>query len=1245
MALFYSLMKILLLGSIFICKSDSCTSPLGIEDGTIPDNQLTASSRYNSDHKPHRARLHSTKAWAAGSNDGNQWIQADIGALTEITGVITQGHYSYNEWVKSYEVLYSVDGSNFNTISTVFTGNTDRDTEITNMFPTPVNAQFIRIRPISWKTHISLRFEVLGCLDVDECASNPCQNNGECVDGTNRYDCNCEPGWSGTVCGQVLAPDPTTPPMAACPFGWLRNEGSCYYFHPGPETFDNGQRICRELDSGLVVINSAEEHELVYSQMGTNIFFGLHDRNIEGFFEWTVERSRWSDYQPWLLGQPDNNGGIEDCGQLRSHAYNDIPCTFSLGICCEREPYLISDPADVSNVYDRPLNLVQMIKKTNIEDNIAVVILCFAIGDSATDNIFFGKSVSLVSYRTHGDEVLPSATTGENSDFPDNLEARTKGSYYRRYLIPKTTGVERYGEFSCRSEVNGQNTVIHGITYMNTANITVDATKRTVVIGLGETVTLTVDATTAENLRWRHNNKFMYGDSMHNVMSLTITNARREDEGVYECYYQGERHRGAHAFMYLYVTECPTSYCGIPSCGLHCPICYNGGECDARSCTCICPNGFAGEFCEEGKSDHCFGIEGCNFYYKYIDKRTLCYPPPIGCSCLSGLTGIECDEECVAPNFGTNCMQTCHCDSGCNTTIGCSNSSICSSGFTGPTCLEYEADTPCPIGYFGEQCHKKCHCDNQENCTKTDGGCETGCEMGWAGEGCQIALPALYDSPWIVGREGNSVTISWNRWIHDHDFGLGPVVNYRVYLWDSWHPAPDITPALVGVTNTTTWEVTGLQPSSEYSVVVRPTKKVNNFLVGGKNSPMLWIPVYQQCESGWMSYENQCFHVVDTMMSWDEADTYCKTRKSHLVHFTSVKIKLFVLHMLEVQQISSTNVLVGMNDKDDEGAYFWDGYNYAIRTLFTDTPDWHYNLTDTPDADCIVVYVEDDFSLQKIACSATDMGIPVCQQSSTPPRMIAHDNSFYYFDTTPLNWEVAEFICSYNGGTLVVIGSEEENEFVMQSFQDLDTDVSQVFIGYHHRNIETVFEWFGTNEWSVYKNFMASKPDGNGFCVALSVDNGEWFDLPCNEPAAFACEMSYVEFLPVNVSTSDLPRLEANPQIEESFSRTYLRWDDWTEGVDQGEGPVDNYRIVMYLSGSSDEYAVIGQTASNETSFETTDYNSAVVDRPKFGVMVGKRVRPFKVLYGKFWLCCVHTSVTNLCDVPIYGHDDVITPK
>ncbi|XP_033109289.1 lactadherin-like, partial [Anneissia japonica] len=158
-----------------------CIDPLGIEDGTIPAEQLSASSENSSTHAAHRGRLNTEVtgleqgAWSSGTLDQNQWIQVDLGKLHKVQGVITQGRndnlqYRYLQWVTSYEIFYSSDGNLFQPIRnsycqvTRFVGNSDQDTNVTNIFPGPVYTQFV------WHGYISLRFEVLGCSAGPMCS-------------------------------------------------------------------------------------------------------------------------------------------------------------------------------------------------------------------------------------------------------------------------------------------------------------------------------------------------------------------------------------------------------------------------------------------------------------------------------------------------------------------------------------------------------------------------------------------------------------------------------------------------------------------------------------------------------------------------------------------------------------------------------------------------------------------------------------------------------------------------------------------------------------------------------------------------------------------------------------------------------------------------------------------------------------------------------------------------------------------
>ena len=37
-------------------------------------------------------------------------------------------------------------------------------------------------------------------IDTDECACEPCQNGGSCIDAVNKYTCTCDNGYEGPNC-------------------------------------------------------------------------------------------------------------------------------------------------------------------------------------------------------------------------------------------------------------------------------------------------------------------------------------------------------------------------------------------------------------------------------------------------------------------------------------------------------------------------------------------------------------------------------------------------------------------------------------------------------------------------------------------------------------------------------------------------------------------------------------------------------------------------------------------------------------------------------------------------------------------------------------------------------------------------------------------------------------------------------------------------------------------------------------
>ncbi|XP_044179862.1 uncharacterized protein LOC122961279 [Acropora millepora] len=163
---------------------------LGMENGGVLDEQITASSgltdnsaayqgRFNVNESVHGSTVKSG-AWVAGTSDQSQWLQVDLyDEESIISRVATQGRnqdvswvLANSQWVERYKLQYSNDGRDFEyyheqgkSTAKEFTGNTDENSIVLHDLIPPIRARYIRFRPTAWHQHISMRVELYGCCD------------------------------------------------------------------------------------------------------------------------------------------------------------------------------------------------------------------------------------------------------------------------------------------------------------------------------------------------------------------------------------------------------------------------------------------------------------------------------------------------------------------------------------------------------------------------------------------------------------------------------------------------------------------------------------------------------------------------------------------------------------------------------------------------------------------------------------------------------------------------------------------------------------------------------------------------------------------------------------------------------------------------------------------------------------------------------------------------------------------------
>ena len=107
--------KVHVLHNLFLTVGYCSHLDLGMESGSIPDNNIAASSIKDASTPASNSRLNfsSGSSWCAGASDSNPYLRIDLQTPHIICAVSTQGNSQADQWVKEYTLQSSTDGSSW----------------------------------------------------------------------------------------------------------------------------------------------------------------------------------------------------------------------------------------------------------------------------------------------------------------------------------------------------------------------------------------------------------------------------------------------------------------------------------------------------------------------------------------------------------------------------------------------------------------------------------------------------------------------------------------------------------------------------------------------------------------------------------------------------------------------------------------------------------------------------------------------------------------------------------------------------------------------------------------------------------------------------------------------------------------------------------------------------------------------------------------------------------------------------
>ena len=281
-----------------------------------------SSSAMNQSESPDLARFWTNfnglySGWQARLQDSNQYFQVGSSIPFVFEKLIIGGRYDFNQWITSFKITYSLDGSTWVPYqnSEIFEANIDKIQPV-ELILQPIIARSVRVIPISWNSNIGGRFEFF--------ISKPIMYN---VLPTNALISAVSSGFKVTVSSI--------------------NDNGCGAYRAGYDIQISGSGLgsgnwCSGIKDQNQWIMITSVRKVVWKRIGTMGDSTFNQRVKSYYLMYSEDGSSWLYYKnaQVFIGNNDNSTKVEyDIEPFEAISLRFHPLTWTTMICMRIEAY------------------------------------------------------------------------------------------------------------------------------------------------------------------------------------------------------------------------------------------------------------------------------------------------------------------------------------------------------------------------------------------------------------------------------------------------------------------------------------------------------------------------------------------------------------------------------------------------------------------------------------------------------------------------------------------------------------------------------------------------------------------------------------------------------------------------------------------------------------------------------------------------------------------------------------------